>query len=602
MRAKWATWITLIPFLFSLNAYPIGILPSPFSLEVQNAGVPIGTRGKINFFGASLVDNPSADSVEITLPTSGVLAVLNAKARFVTKDGSNVVTCGTPALPCLSIAYQESLITDASASNPYVIFVGPGSFIEGPSQSLNPNISIVGAGRKNTFLSTSSGSFTIPITAASTTAATIQLRSMTVSGSVVISRDPGTPNVFNEYHFNDIFVSGNLTATGSGDPRLDINGFSQTGDTLYFWNSEIGGTFTANGTNARFQHSVGFNVAFSDTGSDASNQQLVNFVSNSRVNFLTISGSVSMRAFASRVNRFVINGTTATLLSDVTSFPLFQTLNSGATLAQVTRQNRAYALGYVPTTSSLWASVPTNVQEALDALTSKDANATTRGYLTSTDWNTFNNKEPAISSGTTAQYWRGDKSFQTLNATAVGLGNVTNDAQIAKSVGTTKGDLVAFTAASTPARVGVGTDGQVLTADSTQASGVKWESKRANLAAVWTQSQDKNNIGTTFVDVYLALNGMRQKVDFTGYTQYQVICHWTNVGGSIHSLQIIDAVTPANVLASLADTGTAGEKEAEAGYSALPGWATGAHYLKIQMKAAVANDDPFFRQCAVSLK
>lgn len=38
-------------------------------------------------------------------------------------------------------------------------------------------------------------------------------------------------------------------------------------------------------------------------------------------------------------------------------------------------------------------------------------------------------KEPTISSGTTAQYWRGDKSWQTLNASAAGLGNVTNDAQ-----------------------------------------------------------------------------------------------------------------------------------------------------------------------------
>lgn len=34
--------------------------------------------------------------------------------------------------------------------------------------------------------------------------------------------------------------------------------------------------------------------------------------------------------------------------------------------------------------------------------------------------------EPIISAGTTGQYWRGDKSWQTLNSTAVGLGNVPN--------------------------------------------------------------------------------------------------------------------------------------------------------------------------------
>lgn len=74
------------------------------------------------------------------------------------------------------------------------------------------------------------------------------------------------------------------------------------------------------------------------------------------------------------------------------------------------------------------------------------------GYLTSTDWNTFNNKqsalvsgtniktvnstsllgsgnvsvEPTISAGTTSQYWRGDKTWQTLDKTVVGLSNVPN--------------------------------------------------------------------------------------------------------------------------------------------------------------------------------
>lgn len=47
------------------------------------------------------------------------------------------------------------------------------------------------------------------------------------------------------------------------------------------------------------------------------------------------------------------------------------------------------------------------------------ASATDSGYLTSTDWNTFNDKEPAITAGTSDQYWRGDKSWQTLDTDAI---------------------------------------------------------------------------------------------------------------------------------------------------------------------------------------
>lgn len=41
------------------------------------------------------------------------------------------------------------------------------------------------------------------------------------------------------------------------------------------------------------------------------------------------------------------------------------------------------------------------------------------GFLKTADWNTFDSKEPPIAGGTTLDYWRGDKTFQTLDTSVV---------------------------------------------------------------------------------------------------------------------------------------------------------------------------------------
>lgn len=48
----------------------------------------------------------------------------------------------------------------------------------------------------------------------------------------------------------------------------------------------------------------------------------------------------------------------------------------------------------------------------------------------------INSKENTITAGTTAQYYRGDKTFQTLNKTAVGLPNVDNTSDLNKPIST----------------------------------------------------------------------------------------------------------------------------------------------------------------------
>ena len=68
------------------------------------------------------------------------------------------------------------------------------------------------------------------------------------------------------------------------------------------------------------------------------------------------------------------------------------------------------------------------VSDASGKVAASSVSSTTLGYLdaTSSVQTQLNAKEPSITAGTTGQYWRGDKSFQTLDKSAVGLGNVPN--------------------------------------------------------------------------------------------------------------------------------------------------------------------------------
>ena len=83
----------------------------------------------------------------------------------------------------------------------------------------------------------------------------------------------------------------------------------------------------------------------------------------------------------------------------------------------------------------LIATPPLTYNAATGLISLPQASARVSGYLASGDWSAFNAKEPAISLGTSLQYWRGDKTWQTLNPAAVGAAPATAGTSILKGNG-----------------------------------------------------------------------------------------------------------------------------------------------------------------------
>ena len=73
--------------------------------------------------------------------------------------------------------------------------------------------------------------------------------------------------------------------------------------------------------------------------------------------------------------------------------------------------------------------------------------------------------------------------FTGNDATFFTTGTATADAAVPKSTVTSKGDLMVGTASGVVARQGVGTDGFILTADSTLTNGIKWSAASAGYSA-----------------------------------------------------------------------------------------------------------------------
>jgi hypothetical protein len=116
-----------------------------------------------------------------------------------------------------------------------------------------------------------------------------------------------------------------------------------------------------------------------------------------------------------------------------------------------------------------------HLNQSQHTIATQAASGTLSGYLSTGDWSTFNGKENVLSFSAPLS--------RLVNAVSVTQSGVATDGYLSStdwntfnnkltSPLTTKGDILAYS--TTPIRLPIGTDGYVLTADSTAASGISW--------------------------------------------------------------------------------------------------------------------------------
>jgi len=269
-----------------------------------------------------------------------------------------------------------------------------------------------------------------------------------------------------------------------GDPVITafVESYSQvvTGVTLqmslivpYNWNAcEIPADYAVGGSGSGGSGAGGGGITLKVNGTDNAVQNVLNLVQGNNVTITDLgNGSVRIAATGGgggSVDWGSIGGTLSaqtdlqTALDGKASDGELTTEVNARIAADTTLQNNI-------NTVSGALSTETTARQAGDATNSADLSAhtsntnnphnTTKAQvglgnadntsdadkpISTATQTALNAKEPTITAGTTSQYYRGDKTFQTLDKAAVGLSNVDNTSDVNKPVSTAQATAIAL--------------------------------------------------------------------------------------------------------------------------------------------------------------
>jgi hypothetical protein len=229
---------------------------------------------------------------------------------------------------------------------------------------------------------------------------------------------------YREFNRNPVFGAGTNISTSSngyianfitdaGDPNKLLIPAGNWNLETYFSASSGGGSPTFYVELYKYDGST-FTLIASNSGSP----ELIAFGTNLTPYFSTLAVPQTTLALTDRLAlRYYVNtsGRTITLHTEDNNLcQVITTFTTGLTaLNGLTTQVQFFAVGTSGTDFAISSATDTHTFNL------PTASASNRGALSSADWTIFNNKENSITAGTTAQYYRGDKTFQTLNTSVV---------------------------------------------------------------------------------------------------------------------------------------------------------------------------------------